>query len=313
MTSSFEPLDAVRLVNSKGDSFPCKHCITPFNNASQLLRHLSHNKLCKSDYGEEFVEVMRRESRCNSKRKWWEANKDKLKTEGKIKSYYVPNSVKLSESGRAFNTVFRQVFQGYLEQARKDVKLHGEERWRFVTNEDTDTALADTFTAHTWELDMETEMVRAKEFDGPEEEILQHVFTRLEAKFKFHLTFNTGSKVCRWEKRKENIIEKELFPHSQNKAFRLFYNERDFKDLFEASKTTILDELFFKLVTTENYFNDEEDLEKSMEKTYSSLLREEVIRRSKESGLETKLKSLMQANMKEKLYYSELEYLCPKQ
>ena len=256
---------------------------------------------------------MRCESRCNSKRKWWEANKDKIKTEGKRKSYYVPNKVKCSESGRAFNTVFRQVFQGYHEQARKDVKMHGEKRWLFVNNEDTNTALDDTFIGRTWELDMETEMVRAKELDGPEEEILQHVFTRLEAKFKFHLTFNTGSKVCRWEKRKENIIEKELFPHSQNKAFRLFYNEGDFKDLFEASKTTILDELFFKLVTTENYFNDEEDLEKSMEKTYSSLLREEVIRRSKESGLETKLKSLMQANMKEKLYYSELEYLCPKQ
>ena len=312
MTSSFEPLDAVRLVNSNQDSFPCKHCFKPFNNASQLLRHLTHNKLCQSEYGEDFVGVMRRESRCNSKRKWWEANKDKLKTEGKRKSYYTPNKVKISESGRAFNTVFRQVFQRYLEQARKDVKMHAEKRWLFVTNEDTDKALDETFIEYTWELDMEREMAKAKEFDGPEEEILQHVFSRLEAKFKFHLTFDTGAKVSHWRKYREYIIEKELFPHSQNKAFRLFYNEKDFKDMFEESKSDILDEVFFKLVTTENYFNDEEDLEKSMEKAYTSLLREEVIRKSKESGLETKLNTLMQAIMKEKLYYSELEYLCPK-
>ena len=112
--------------------------------------------------------------------------------------------------------------------------------------------------------------------------------TQLIISVPFHLTFNTGSKVYRWEKRKEMIIERELFPYSQNKAFRLFYNEGDFKDLFEGSKTAILDELFFKLVTTENYFHDEEDLEKSMEKTYSSLLEAEVIRRSNLRNLDLK-------------------------
>ena len=119
-------------------------------------------------------------------------------------------------------------------------------------------------------------------------------------------------KVYNWKKGKEIIIEKELFKYSQNKAFLLIYNETDFKEVFENSKDNVLDEIFLKLVTAEEYFNDEEDLESSMEKVYTSRLREEIFQKSKGNGIESKLRTLMKDIMRQKLYYSELAYLCPK-
>ena len=67
-SSSDYYFEAIQLVHAKGDNFPCKRCFMPFKSPSQLLRHLTHSKLCKLEYGEDFVGVMRRESRLTSKR-----------------------------------------------------------------------------------------------------------------------------------------------------------------------------------------------------------------------------------------------------
>ena len=67
-----------------------------------------------------------------------------------------------------------------------------------------------------------------------------------------------------------------------------------------------------ELIVTEHYFNEEEDLEKSMENVFWKKLKANLSLRSKESGLESEMKSLMIKIMEKKVYFDELEYLKPK-
>ena len=88
----------------------CKSCLKPLKTTEAFLRHVSHKELCLSFYGEDFIQAVRNESRKESKRKWAEANEELVKAKTPKKSYYVPNKVKFSETGRAFGRVFRSVF-----------------------------------------------------------------------------------------------------------------------------------------------------------------------------------------------------------
>ena len=130
-------LEGMRLANSTDKEFPCNHCFKPFQDVSQLLRHVSHSNLCLSHYGPDFVKGLREDCRRNSKRKWIALNEEsvrqKAKERGRKRNCYVLNSVKHSDMGRAFTYVFRDVFNKYKEQAREDVKMHAKKRYLFLT------------------------------------------------------------------------------------------------------------------------------------------------------------------------------------
>ena len=307
-------LEGMRLANSTDTEFPCKHCFKPFQDVSQLLRHVSHSNLCLSHYGPDFVKGLREECRRNSKRKWIALNEESVKQKAKERvrkgNCYVPNSVKLSKKGRAFTCVFRDVFDEFKQQAREDVKIHGEKRYLFLTKDQISEALDETFDSTFFE--EERSMREAKEDQGTNEEIMDKYFVRIEATFNSILRFKSGDKVYWWEKSKLRTIESELFQYSLNKAFNEIFSVEKYKVLLSECEDFALDEVFLKLIVTEHYFNEEEDLTECMEDVFRHKLRANLELRSKESGLESDMKALMVNIMAKKVYIDELEYLKPK-
>ena len=178
-------LEGMRLANSTDKEFSCNHCFKPFEDVSQLLRHVSHSNLCLSHYGPDFVKGLREECRRKSKRKWIALNEEsvrqKAKERGRKRNCYVPNSVKHSEMGRAFTDVFRDVFNEYKKQAREDVKEHSEKRWLFLTKDQISDALDESFGDL---FEVVRSMQYTKEEEGSNEEIMDRMFVKIEARFR---------------------------------------------------------------------------------------------------------------------------------
>ena len=63
-----------RFIYGKEESKNCKRCYKKMDNVSTFLRHVSHQKECLSEYGEDFIEAVRKASRKKSKNDWAEAN-----------------------------------------------------------------------------------------------------------------------------------------------------------------------------------------------------------------------------------------------
>ena len=306
-------LEGMRLANSTDKEFPCNHCFKPFEDVSQLLRHVSHSNLCLSHYGPDFVKGLREECRRKSKRKWVALNEEsvrqKAKERGRKRNCYVPNSVKHSEMGRAFTDVFRDVFNEYKKQAREDVKEHSEKRWLFLTKDQISDALDESFGDL---FEVVRSMQYTKEEEGSNEEIMDRMFVKIEARFNWLLKWKSGDKSYWWEKSKLRIIDSELFQYSLNTAFKEIFNGEKCKMLLSECEDFALDEVFLNLIVTEHYFNDEEDLTKSTENVFWKKLKANLSLRSKESGLESEMKNLMIKILEKKVYFDELEYLKPK-
>ena len=60
------------------ESKVCDGCKKPFTNES-LLRHVSHSKKCKSIYGAEKLELMKRDKRCETNSKYYQKNQEQWK------------------------------------------------------------------------------------------------------------------------------------------------------------------------------------------------------------------------------------------
>ena len=110
-----------------------------------------------------------------------------------------------------------------------------------------------------------------------------------------------------------SVIDSELFQYSLNQAFLHIFNGEKCKRLLSECEDFALDEVFMKLIVTEHYFDLEKDLEKSMEDVFWKKLKTNFELKTKESGLEQDVRSLMNTIMKKKVYFDELEYLNPRQ
>ena len=311
-------LAAARYVNQNKDkSCSCEYCLKTFETVSALFRHISHAKSCSSHYGKVYVEGMRKELRINSKRKWSEANRDSIKNAPK-KKYYFPISDRLTNEGQAFQNIFRNIFQDFRKLAQNHIEEHLKNKQNFYDDEDIDKALDETFDFLDWEL--HRNMPGYQPFEGiqeleNEEDSLNLYFTQLEKRFQNNLSsIDTANKRYYWRKEQEHKIGSELWTFCSNKAFLTIYNEDQCKQVLESSGNAALDEIFFKLIVTKDYFLDDiddEDLETKMSQTYSGIYKKEIQKRFEEMGITEKMRNLMKGSMKKRIYADELEYLNP--
>ena len=318
MASAKDALSAMRFVNEFEDKkCSCEYCFKAFDNVSVFFRHVSHAKLCLNHYGQEFVETMRSYLRNNSKRKWLDANKDKIQQKPK-KSCYVPMSKRLTDQGRMFESMFRSIYNEFVEDVRDQIEDFYEDRSKFVTEEDIDKALDKTFDFTENSLfGYKTDVLDEQ---NTEEEKLNVFFVELEKKFEKNALLIANTEENYWKKKSNlNTIGKELWTFSSNKAFFLLYKEEEFKELYNNKEDEVLDHLFLNLITTEHYFNEglkaPSDLyvERTLERTFFALMEKEVLKTLEERGLSSRLRSLMEEIMKKRVYNdSRLKFIVPK-
>ena len=58
-------------MTSSGPDCICKHCHKACVSLQQFLRHVSHSNSCKLSYGQDYLDKLRKESRINSKRQYY--------------------------------------------------------------------------------------------------------------------------------------------------------------------------------------------------------------------------------------------------
>ena len=306
-------LSAVRFINENrqnedmklNSDCSCEYCFKKFENVSQLFRHISHAKMCSENYGKVYIDAMRKELRNQSKRKWFEANKESLTTSPK--NTYIPNSVRLTDHGRKFLDVFRKVFRKHQSVAQAHIEEYSADLSNFVTDEDLnkalDLAFSDIFILH----------LDCVKVSDDEEENLNVFFSHIEKTFRLKLMIGNGSYY--WKKEKENVVGIELWRYASNQAFLKFYDETQFKNMLDCATDLALDEIFLKLITTDQYFEEDisnKELEMKLESIFHELVRDEVEKRSEEIDIIPKLDQLMEEIMKKRVYINELEHLCPK-
>ena len=309
---------AVRFVYENIDkSCSCENCLKTFENVSALFRHISHAKSCSNHYGKVYVDAMRKELRLNSKRNWFNANRDSINVEKK-KSYYFPHSKRQTKEGRAFETVLRPIFYEFRSLAKKHIEEYGNDKANFISDEDVDKALDKTFDFEDWELHWDMPgshtLEGMKELEN-EEDNLNLYFTALEKRFKCSLdSFDVINKSYYWGKHQQNKIGSELWTYCSNRAYLTIFNEEEFKQMLMNSQEFALDEVFFKLIVTEGYFKDDlsyTELEKKLEQAYHGLAREKLLKESEANGISFKLRLLMKEILKKRIYCDELEILNP--
>ena len=304
-------LSAERFVNEHANKrCSCNYCFKNFGNASEFFRHVTHAKSCSNHYGDIYLKAMRKEFRRNSKRKWYDANKDNISFENK-KSYYVPQSKRHTKEGRAFEHVFRSIFEEFRKAARDRIEDFASDKTNFVNDEDVDKALDKVFDmVDTWDsqlLGNGYEFIPEKE---TEEETLNIYFKALEEKFNIKKDWNANDRAYHWKKMQEYKIGSDLWSYCSNRAFLTIYDAEQFKQMLETSQDSALDEVFFKLIPTKDYFKDDIDdaeLEIKMSMAYSEHLDKELIKKSEENGISSKIRTLMEGIMKNRVYCDELE------
>ena len=315
----------VRFVNgNEGKDVSCKFCFKVCN-MSQFIRHVSHSKLCLETYDPKFIDGVREELRRNSKRKWQAANWDDIKAkQNQRPKYYITNSIKLTIHGRAFASVFHDIFIPHEKRARALLdEFTSQKRESYLTKDEmgevVDKTFAETFTtlhdmydvARKLKSEHEKYLSIENPIEKSEEEILQAFFDKLEEQFKIHLTIKSGDHLYWLKRRIEDDVFKGLHDFSLNRAFHDFYEEDTIKDAFNDAENISMDEVFLVLVTTENYFDDEKDLEEQLEASFKSILEREYSLRLRDLGFHEKMNNLMRTILQKKLEYFPVKYNVP--
>ena len=314
MDSADLPIYASRFIYGK-ESKNCKRCYKKMDNVSTFLRHVSHQKECLSEYGEDFIEAVRKASRKKSKNDWAEANSEMVKAKKKEKPrkrYYVLNKEKYSEYGRGFVRVFTRVFdkvQKHAEQWLKD-----ESRKLFLLSSDeVDKAIDKAFDEGLSNATIQ----EFRDFHGENEgkADLDYAFSKIENCFDIEVACDNGDKVYHWHECKRKDVFDRLFDYSLNKAFLALYNEDQFKNWTKNAKDVALDEVFLKLLPNQyfdKYYKDDKDLkafEQKLEGTYTGILYEEVEKKAEEHGYKIKMNQFLNDVLRKRFKsYCDLEY-----
>ena len=281
-----------RMEEDKDNGISCQHCLKFFDETSSFLRHIGHHKTCKLSYDDEWIARLRRKNRLRSRRNsyhWMKKNNPgmykKMREESKAKNpnnqkkYYVPDSVKQTHNGRLFEKVFKVVFDKCIADSRGKLQEMAK-RKNFLHDYAVDIALDDVF---------EHSIGDAFQFDenASEKEQWTRGFENLEEIFNQKLTEihlrNIGIYISDRLTDLKNY-RGGLYFKALNKAFREIYNAIDFKILLEGLEDVALDVVFDSMVMD---FEDNEDLEAYLEKSYSRVFLDELLR--KDTGDETTL------------------------
>ena len=296
----------------------CKSCLRPMKTTEEFLRHVSHKQLCISFYGEDFIQAVRNEQRKESKRKWAEANEELIKAKTPKKSYYVPNKVKFSETGRAFGRVFRSVFNPTWEDAKEWLKKEGDKLF-LLRDEKVADILDEAFERGVSDAIQNgnplTRILNPSEWqddeDYDENDDLDYAFSMIESRYNSQIKFHNGCDTFSWKTETIKRVSNRLYDSSLNKAFLKFFDEGKYKAWLMDATDYALDEIFFNLIVN-NYFKedlDEKDLEQSMACTFGTLLHENIAKKAEKEQLQTQIKSFLCDILKKKIRFEcNLEY-----
>ena len=311
--------------NFDDDGGRCVVCDKSFENLSSFVMHVTHSKNCKANYDpkliSEYKEISRQISRrkwyCNAahgiRRKWFKEERKKHYQENK-KNYYVPYDVKCSHSGRAFEKVFKKIYENLLDNAKAMIETESLEKENLM-DDALDQAMDETFE------DSSLEMTFTRILDNPaignrkleifmvdENLIWDTYFKRLDKDFK-RCRERLQEKIQQeWRHDKYFQVSVELYQSVLNKAFLVCYDQT-FKDMYEKAVDLALDVIFLTLVTKEEYFNDYKDLECQMSEVYRNVLVEEVDKLFEEKqDLKNELKAIIEKALKKRFQKNGLKY-----
>ena len=300
----------------------CEHCHRSFNNVSQFVMHISRSKACKDNFDPELLEDYKKISRKISKRKWYcnmahnpnnakifkEERKERMKNKEK-KPYYVPNEIKNSVSGRALEKVFRTVYDKFMNEAKLKIEQQSHSK-DSLNKEAIDQALDSSFDEKylTDQLTWCNHSDEALVIKGNESEMLEALFKRMDKHFKENFERLCIKVKEDWRDKKYYDVSFNFYHYALNRALLDCYG-KSFKDLFENAIGNALDVVFLTLITTEDYFNDDKDLEKQLESAYDMVLSEQVWKLFDENTKEKKaMESMMEKALKKRFENNDLKY-----
>ena len=143
------------------------------------------------------------------------------------------------------------------------------------------------------------------EMNEDEALILEETLGRLESTFQNDFERIYSEKTQAWKDDIVAAIKSSLVSSLYNRVFLDLYEKR-FEDKAEDNT---LDTMFLTLVTTEGYFNDEEDLELQMKSAFYKVQKEELKKLFEENiELENKMKGLVEKNLRKIFRKHELKY-----
>ena len=310
--------------NFEDDGGLCDYCDKSFDNLSSFIRHVSHSKICKANYNPELINEYKEISRQISKRKWYcnsahGVNRKAFKEERKQrykdnkKKYYVPYNVKCSESGKAFENVFKKIYQEFLDDAKAMIDKESLQKDN-LKKKALDQAMDETFEDHSLEITFThisyNPAIEMKLFMNEDENsIWDAYFKRLEKDFKRSRERLQEKIQQEWRDDKYFQISVQLYQSTLNKAFLDCYDQ-GFKSMFEEAVDLALDVIFLTLMTTEEYFDDDRDLECQMSRAYRTVLVEEVNKLFEEKqDLKNALKSIIEKALQKRFQKNGLKYL----
>ena len=316
--------------NFDDDGGTCAYCKRGFDNLSHFIRHVTHSKACKAHYDPRTIESFKKTSRQISKKKWYHYqahgshsksfnDERKQHREKHKKIYYVPNNIKHSESGRAFEVLFKAVYDKCLEEAKLIIEKQCNEQ-KSLLEEAFDEAMDTTFglkqydCPHTAIMTAELHLEAGK-IEDDEEQILEAAFQYLETNFNWRRGKILDEKKEKWKDYKFTDVSFNLFPLALNKAFSSCYDKFEFKSLYKTAIDNTLDTIFLTLVTTEGYFDykDDDDLDSKMSNAYWSVIKVEVSKLFDANiELQTSMKTVMEEILKKQFDSCNLTYTSDK-
>ena len=227
------------------------------------------------------------------------------------KIYYIPNEIKHSDSGLAFEGLFKPIYTRYLDEAESMIETLSHEKDSFI-KQATEEALDYVFDIEPkCDCNGKRYLFIDEEFD--DNKILEFAFKKLEEKFNNKFSDLVAEKRNAWRLEKFVYVNStsrssSLYSFAKNKAFVECYGQ-EFKELFVIASDNAMDEVMMNLITTEGYFDDEKDLEKQMSSSYKSILKTEVLKLSEQDGkLKTALSSLMEKILHKKFVANDIKY-----
>ena len=300
------------------DGGKCAHCHRSFEDIHQFVRHVTHSKECKANYEPGLIEDYKKIARQATKRKWyhWQAHgpgingqlfKEERKKNRKV--YYVPNNVKFSDSGHAFNRLFKPIYQRCLDEAKLRIEEQAIEQ-DFLTKQALEEALDEVFSCHiqTVFFGMSFNETWVKTTD--ENLIWENASKRMEDIFEKCWSEKCKTHRANWSDLQYNDVCGNLFKCAQNKAFLDCFERYEFKKLYGEAIDNALDEIFLKLTTLDGYFEEEKDLEKQMESVYNSVLNQEIQKLFEQNAeLQQALTAVVDGILKKKFEKNRLKYM----
>ena len=294
----------------------CSHCQRSFENIHQFVRHVTHSKECKANYEPGLIDDFKVIARQATKRKWYHDQahgpNSKAFKEGREKNrkiYYVPNNVKYSDCGNAFNRLFKPIYQKCLDEAKLMIEKQALDQ-DFLTKRALEEALDKAFSGDTLDY-VFLRMTFDEKLARTEDENLIWEIASERFENSFDSIWSTKCKAHRddWRDFHFNEVCNNLYKYVQNKVFLDCFEQFEFKKLYGKAIDNALDEIFLKLTTLDGYFDDEKDLGKQMDSVFNSVLNQEIQKLFQQNDeLQSALKVVVEGVLKKRFEKNDLKY-----